>query len=330
MPFSAINYFFKKLLGTPCALQQNMTKYGELNPIEYIRFNNFKSPLSASGKRDGVEMVSSRKKSGFTYRKARAFTLIELLVVIAIIAILASILFPVFARARENARKASCMSNLKQMGLAWIMYTQDYDGKALPSGTENVYVPGSEENVLWSGFADFANMANPTSDATRSPMYPYMKNTQFTGCPSANGVAPSVWGITNYGYNLVYVGGYGGFVEGYLSTYGITPPPGATLLPASLASIARPSETVLFGDSGLPGPYRYPFLFPPSFGAGWAEDAHAIHNGMANMVFVDGHAKAMKLYYSANHDPDAAAQNIGYLSATGNPGDGTDSMYTNQ
>jgi prepilin-type N-terminal cleavage/methylation domain-containing protein len=63
-----------------------------------------------------------------TYRRT-GFTLIELLVVIAIIAILAAILFPVFARARENARRASCMSNLKQIGLGMMMYVQDYDGK---------------------------------------------------------------------------------------------------------------------------------------------------------------------------------------------------------
>ena len=68
---------------------------------------------------DGLGLAKRSAKKGFT--------LIELLVVIAIIAILAAILFPVFARARENARRASCSSNLKQMGLAVMQYTQDYD-----------------------------------------------------------------------------------------------------------------------------------------------------------------------------------------------------------
>src|SRR5919112_981167 len=68
-----------------------------------------------------------------TQRENRGFTLIELLVVIAIIAILAAILFPVFARARENARRASCQSNLKQIGLGLMQYTQDYDERFSPS-----------------------------------------------------------------------------------------------------------------------------------------------------------------------------------------------------
>lgn len=73
-------------------------------------------------------------------KQSRGFTLIELLVVIAIIAILAAILFPVFARARENARRTSCLSNLKQMGLGMMMYVQDYD-ETYPYG---YYTPASE------------------------------------------------------------------------------------------------------------------------------------------------------------------------------------------
>lgn len=93
----------------------------------------------------------------------KGFTLIELLVVIAIIAILAAILFPVFARARENARKASCQSNLKQIGTALRMYAQDYDELNLrrrPSGTA------------------------PTSEFWYGPVQSYMKNTQILRCPS--------------------------------------------------------------------------------------------------------------------------------------------------
>ena len=277
-------------------------------------------------------MGNGRRKSGFINRKPNGFTLIELLVVIAIIAILAAILFPVFARARENARKASCLSNLKQMGLAWTMYSQDYDEKVVPSGTQSMdptsfkNLNGSNNVIFWDGAHDFIN---GTSDPTQSPMWPYMKNSQFTGCPSANNVAPNVWGTTNYGYNLIYLGGYGSYVEYYATS--ITTLPGATLQPASLASISSPAQTVVFGDSAYydaNGPQRYPWLFPPSFKSVWNEDAHALHNGMANVVFADGHAKAEKLYYSFNANASAKSQDIGYLSLTGNPGDNTDSMYS--
>ena len=92
------------------------------------------------------------------YKKHRGFTLIELLVVIAIIAILAAILFPVFARAREKARQASCQSNEKELGIAFHMYAQDYDER----------------------------MATSTPGATRWHMqiYPYIKNEQLFACPS--------------------------------------------------------------------------------------------------------------------------------------------------
>jgi prepilin-type N-terminal cleavage/methylation domain-containing protein/prepilin-type processing-associated H-X9-DG protein len=97
----------------------------------------------------------------------RGFTLIELLVVIAIIAILAAILFPVFARARENARRASCQSNLKQIALGIFMYKQDYDEK-MPRYLVNTFANASASNP--AGWAD--------------AMQPYLKSTQIFQCPS--------------------------------------------------------------------------------------------------------------------------------------------------
>jgi len=105
-----------------------------------------------------------------------AFTLIELLVVIAIIAILAAILFPVFAKVREKARQTSCLSNVKQLGLAFAQYSQDFDEKN-PNG-ENINAPGG---AGWAG-----------------EMYPYVKSVQVFRCPDDNTDTPS---YVSYGYN---------------------------------------------------------------------------------------------------------------------------------
>ncbi len=109
----------------------------------------------------------------------RGFTLIELLVVIAIIAILAAILFPVFARAREKARQSSCLSNVKQLALSVHMYTQDYD-ECLPG---YIYASGTNPRLYW-----FDVLA------------PYIKNQQILTCPSAANVTP-----TGYGWNFRWI-----------------------------------------------------------------------------------------------------------------------------
>ncbi|MBM3500727.1 MAG: DUF1559 domain-containing protein [Armatimonadetes bacterium] len=118
------------------------------------------------------------------------FTLIELLVVIAIIAILAAILFPVFARAREKARQASCQSNLKQVALAHLMYAQDFD----EVGTPRDVWPGNAGTVryAWTGLLD-----------------PYIKNTQLFVCPSQRasrtcGTPAWIGAGTSYGYNFCF------------------------------------------------------------------------------------------------------------------------------
>ena len=119
----------------------------------------------------------SRRKSCNKFRQS-GFTLIELLVVIAIIAILAAILFPVFARARENARKSSCMSNMKQLGLGFIQYTQDYDEKYPHSAENSLPILGG-----WVKGGGATTYVFPT-DVTVGAIYPYVKSSQIYICPS--------------------------------------------------------------------------------------------------------------------------------------------------
>ena len=198
---------------------------------------------------------------------------------IAIIAILAAILFPVFARAREKARQASCLSNLKQNALAILMYAQDYDGRC-----PLAYYYSADFSLEWAWDA-FVNYG--TGATSVGLIGPYTNNAQINQCPSFDG--PS-WGrpYTGYAYNTSYLGG------GQFEGPGYTPRSGA-----SLGSVKSPSETVLLADSaywdatvvrGLAGNN---FLRAPNDPSNYiGPNAHFRHNDTADVAYADGHAKA--------------------------------------
>ena len=201
----------------------------------------------------------------------KGFTLIELLVVIAIIAILAAILFPVFARAREKARQASCQSNLKQLALAILMYAQDYD-ECLPW-----HCVGWGRSSFWI-----------------QGTYPYVKNAQLSICPSyGRGIdSVQVWD----GQQTVWSTAYGG------RSYGFN----FELSGVKIGRAQFPAELIMLADSSVcPDPRNLGacgccYIAPAPRSGCCAQNApwgriSARHNDGANHAFLDGHVKWLKI-----------------------------------
>ncbi len=228
---------------------------------------------------DRTETIKPIRKSK---RSLQAFTLIELLVVITIIAILAAILFPVFAQAKEAAKKANCISNLKQISLAFIMYADDYDGELeTDQGSW-----GTKSSTWWCSY-NSAHGFPLVVNLTEGNLYPYMKNVQISDCGSAQDVLSyrPMWGDdSNPAYSKSRAAWSG-----------------------NMSDVEFPAETIYVGDAaylmspeydGVFYTYRIDTLYiAGDYGQMQRGAVHGRHNNMASLGWFDGHAKALRMTY---------------------------------
>lgn len=207
----------------------------------------------------------------------RAFTIIELLVVVAIIAILAAILFPVFAQAKEAARKTVSLSNLKQIGTAWLMYNADHDDTLM-----RVRIPGSDRTYYWWGSFD-----GVVFRLEEGLLFPYTKNHGVAQDPSFPNRLRSALGLTGYGYNYAYLAP---------STY--EPPTWEEVaVPVNGSQLEDTAGTISFGTAARMNNWSYSspilegntYLDPPSMDYPGFQGRH---NGRGVLLWTDGHASS--------------------------------------
>jgi len=239
----------------------------------------------------------------------KGFTLIELLVVIAIIAILAAILFPVFARARAKAQQTSCLSNVKQLTLACIMYATDWDD----------YIP-MNSNYNHINPPDWADPDTYQNYCWGMMVYPYVKNLDLFMCPNDANASNAMTDrsgtcgtrINTYLWCFFCNSGYG-ISYGHNCWLGMYHIPAGVNYRWRQGEVRYPVETLLLADAahaqGVEEEYGWAPMLQAWNGACWGSRITSIHNKGANESFVDGHAKWLaypvnrtSVYWYANTD----------------------------
>ncbi len=236
----------------------------------------------------------------------------ELLVVIAIITVLAGLLMPALSKAREKGRQAVCMSNLRQLSIAFVMYTIDYE--YYPPAASDI---NSTNKHRWFGERISGDPWSPSSFAMtpNTPIYAYLPDAKIRACPTfRHFVGGWEGGAGGYGYNDQYVGGSGSMGDPMAE------------IPARESQIRNPTETIMLADTAIwqnNGIIEYAFVTSPYWDfSGWLIEStpsiHFRHNGMANVAFCDGHVESRKMdatragAYASSEDIQKS-NNLGYV-----------------
>ena len=240
--------------------------------------------------------------------RQRAFTLIELLVVIAIIAVLAALLVPALHYAREKARATKCMSNLRQLAAAAILYTADHGGR-FPQAYRTEFAGGAMVSHSW----DFITRRTAGGvDVRPGTLFGTYCGGEIYQCPSFNGESPGAAPgtedpYTGYNYNTSYIG------------HGDLEP---IREPARIGQVREPAATALFGDGEFEGGANKYMRAPFSDleGGGDADPSLRLagtqgfrHRGRTNVGFVDGHVESLRDCYTFG-EPGETAPGCGFLS----------------
>jgi prepilin-type N-terminal cleavage/methylation domain-containing protein/prepilin-type processing-associated H-X9-DG protein len=243
----------------------------------------------------------------------RGFTLIEIIVVIAIICLLVAILFPVFARARENARRASCASNMKQIGLALSQYVQDYDERA----PFNQCYRGGNSTSTQGSYASF--MAEGAMPNSLRSLQPYIGNTQVYVCPSApksSTVKPDAISDTSYAANQV--------LTQCIGTTGGAPNIVSVQTGRNLSEIGTPARIAFLQEHSvrthtlyaMPAAYS-PLLYKTWFAGSGSKEYSGIHFDGGNLLYLDGHVKWKPISQITNYDFGQCNPTWGYERVAG-------------